>query len=49
MNIFDQWLTVMPQLSITEPPGTLDLEVLKKKVQFNKLAHVGVECTIPMP
>ena len=34
-DIFGQWLAVTPQLSITEPPGTLDLETLQKKVIFD--------------
>ena len=34
-DIFGQWFAVTPQLSITEPPGTLDLESLQKKVIFD--------------
>ena len=34
-DIFGQWFAVTPQLSITEPPGTLDLESLKRKVLFD--------------
>ena len=34
-DIFGQWFAVTPQLSITEPPGTLDLESLQKKVHFD--------------
>ena len=34
-DIFGQWFAVTPQFSITEPPGTLDLESLQKKVEFD--------------
>ena len=34
-DIFGQSFAVTPQLSITEPPGTLDLESLQKKVTFD--------------
>ena len=34
-DIFGQWFAVTPQLPITEPPGTLDLESLQKKVKFD--------------
>ena len=34
-DIFDQWFAVTPQLSVREPPGTLDLESLQKKVLFD--------------
>ena len=32
---FGQWFVVTPQLSITEPPGTLDFESLQKKAHFD--------------
>ena len=35
-DIFGRWFTVTPQISITEPPGTLDLESLQKKVRFDQ-------------
>ena len=34
-DIFGQWFAVTPQLSITEPPGTLDFESLQKKAHFD--------------
>ena len=34
-GIFGQWFAVTPQLSITEPPGTLDFESLQKKAHFD--------------
>ena len=34
-DIFGQWFAVTPQLSITEPPATLDLESLQKKAHFD--------------
>ena len=34
-DIFGQWFAVTPQLSITEPPGTLDLESLHKRAHFD--------------
>ena len=34
-DIFGQWFAVTPQLSITEPPGTLDFESMQKKAHFD--------------
>ena len=34
-DIFGQWFTVTPQLSITEPPGTLNFESLQKKAHVD--------------
>ena len=35
-DIFGQWFAVTPQISITDPPGTLDFESLRKKANFDQ-------------
>ena len=35
-DIFGRWFAVTPQISITDPPGTLDFESLQKKVNFDQ-------------
>ena len=34
-DMFGQWFAVTPQVATTEPPGTLDLETIQKKVRFD--------------
>ena len=41
-DIFGQWFRVTPQISITEPPGTLDLESLQKKVKFDPVNDIDL-------
>ena len=41
-DIFGQWFAVTPQLTITEPPGTLDLESLQKKVLFDSAFDIDL-------
>ena len=35
-DIFGRWFAVMPQISIMDPPGTLDFESLQKKARFDQ-------------
>ena len=35
-DIFGRWFAVTPQISITNPPGTLDFESLQKKANFDQ-------------
>ena len=41
-DIFGQWFAVTPQLSITEPPGTLDLETIPKKIRFDTHSEIDL-------
>ena len=41
-DIFGQWFAVTPQLPITEPPGTLDLETIRKKIRFDIPSQVDL-------
>ena len=41
-DIFGQWFAVTPQLSITEPPGTLDFESLQKKAHFDHVNDIDL-------
>ena len=35
-DIFGRWFVVTPQITITDPPGTLDFESLQKKARFDQ-------------
>ena len=35
-DIFSRWFAAMPQISITDPTGTLDFESLQKKARFDQ-------------
>ena len=39
---FGQWFAVTPQIATTEPPGTLDLEKVHKKVRFDTSSDIDL-------
>ena len=41
-DIFGQWLAVTPHIATTEPPGTLDLETIHKKVCFDTFSDIDL-------
>ena len=41
-DIFGQWFAVTPNLEITDPPGKLDLETLRKKVSYSSIDDVDL-------
>ena len=47
-DIFGRWFAVTPQISITDPPGTLDFESLQKRANLIKIETLAEEeFTIP--
>ena len=41
-DIFGHWFAVMPHIATTEPPGTLDLETIHKKVRFDTSSDIDL-------